>query len=386
VTEVALAVVLVIVSGLMIRTFLALRQVHPGFTRPQEVQTFQIAMPEQPEDDGLRFARTHEQIARRVAQVPGVVAVGLSSSITMDGEDNTNPLFVEHVDVPDGRLPPLRRFKTVAPGYFETMGNPVVAGRPITWTDIEQRRPVVVISETLAREYWQTPANAIGKRVRGVRPTWYDVVGVVGEERDDGLNHPPTAIVYWPLVNEVYYRTQVSYAVRSTRVGSPGFVGELRQAVWSVDPALPLAGVQTLDAIRSRSMAQTSFAMVMLAIAGSVALLLGAVGIYGVIAYITARRTREIGIRMALGAQAADVGRLVLGHGMVLAGTGIVIGLVAALVVTRLIRALLYDTSPTDPLTFAVVVPLLGAAALLACWVPARRAMRADPVVALRCE
>ena len=386
VTEVALAVVLVIVSGLMIRTFLALRQVHPGFTRPQEVQTFQIAMPEQPEDDGLRFARTHEQIARRLAQVPGVVSVGLSSSITMDGEDNTNPLFVEHVEVPDGRLPPLRRFKTVAPGYFETMGNPVVAGRPITWTDIEQRRPVVVISETLAREYWQTPANAIGKRVRGFRPNWYDVVGVVGEERDDGLNHPPTAIVYWPLVNEVYYRTQVSYAVRSTRVGSPGFVAELRRAVWSVDPALPLAGVQTLDAIRSRSMAQTSFAMVMLAIAGSVALLLGAVGIYGVIAYITARRTREIGIRMALGAQAADVGRLVLGHGMVLAGTGIVIGLVAALVVTRLIRALLYDTSPTDPLTFAAVVPLLGAAALLACWVPARRAMRADPVVALRCE
>jgi predicted permease len=343
-------------------------------------------MPERPEDDGLRFARTHEQIAQRLTQVPGVIAVGLSSSITMDGEDNTNPLFVEHVVVPDGELPPLRRFKTVAPGYFETMGNPVVAGRPITWTDIFQLRPVVVISETLAREYWQTPANALGKRVRGFRPTWYEVIGVAGEERDDGLNHPPTAIVYWPLVNDVYYRTQVSYAVRSTRVGSPGFVAELRRAVWSVDASLPLAGVQTLDEIRSRSMAQTSFTMVMLAIAGGVALLLGAVGIYGVIAYITARRTREIGIRMALGAQAGDVGRLVLGQGMAVAGTGIVIGLAVALAITRLMRALLYDTSPSDPLTFAAVVPLLGAAALLACWVPARRAMRADPVVALRCE
>lgn len=386
VTEVALAVVLLIVSGLMIRTFVAMRQVHPGFTRPQDVQTFQVAVPRDAVRDDQQFARVHEQIAERLAQVPGVISVGLSSSITMDGEDNTNPLFVEHVNVPEGRLPPLRRFKTVAPGYFETMGNPVIAGRAITWTDIHQLRPVVVISEPLAREYWQTPSNAVGKRVRGFGPTWYEVVGVVGQERDDGLNQPPTAMVYWPMLNQIYQRDTISYAVRSTRVGSPGFLAELRQAVWSVNRNLPLAAVQTLEEIRSHSMAQTSFAMVMLAIAGSVALLLGAVGIYGVIAYVAAQRTREIGIRMALGAQAADVRRLILRQGMTLAGVGITIGLVGALGVTRVLRALLYETSPTDPLTFAGVVPLLVAAALLACWVPARRAMRADPIVALRCE
>jgi putative ABC transport system permease protein len=386
VTEVALAVVLLVVSGLMIRTFVAMREVYPGFIRPAQVQTFQIAIPEDASRDDQSFARTHEQIAQRLTHVPGVTSVGLSSSITMDGEDNTNPLFVENVPVPDGELPPFRRFKSVGPGYFETMGNPVVAGRPITWTDIYQLRPVVVVTETLAREYWKTPLNAVGKRVRGFGPTWHEIVGVVGPERDDGLNQPATAIVYWPLLNRVYQRNSLSYAVRSSRVGSPGFLAELRQAVWSVNPDLPLAAVQTLDEIRSHSMAQTTFAMVMLAIAGSVALLLGGVGISGVIAYIAARRTREIGIRLALGAQPADVRRMVLGQGMRLASVGIAIGLLGAGGITRIMRALLYETSPTDPLTFAGVIPVLMAAALLACWVPARRAMRADPIVALRCE
>jgi ABC-type antimicrobial peptide transport system permease subunit len=192
--------------------------------------------------------------------------------------------------------------------------------------------------------------------------------------------------VYWPILSDIYRPYTMTYAVRSPRVGTPGFVADLRQAVWSVNPNLPLAAVQTLERIQANSMAQTSFAMVMLAIAGSVALLLGAVGIYGVISYIAAQRTREIGIRLALGAQAGHVRRLILGQGMMLAGMGIVIGLAAAIGATRVLQALLYETSPTDPLTFAGVVPLLAGAALLACWVPARRAMRADPIVALRCE
>jgi len=166
VAEVALALVLLMVSGLMIRTFVAMRQVHPGFTRPEEVQTFQLAIPGDITGNGEQFARTHEQIAHRLEQVPGVVSVGLSSSITMDGEDNGNPLFVEHVQVPEGALPPLRRFKSVAPGYFETMVNPILAGRAITWDDIYRVRPVVLVSETLAREYWRSPANALGTRVR----------------------------------------------------------------------------------------------------------------------------------------------------------------------------------------------------------------------------
>ena len=387
VAEVALALVLLVVSGLMIRTFLAMRQVHPGFTRPEQVQTFRVAIPETLISDPQQAARTHEQIAERLKQVPGVMSVGVSSSITMDEEDNMNPLFVEHVNVPEGQLPPLRRYKSLAPGYFETMGNPVVAGRAMTWADIYQGRRVAVITENLAREYWHDPSSALGKRVRSSPSSaWHEIVGVVGDERDDGLNQPVTPIVYWPMGDESYGRYTMAYAVRSSRVGSPGFLQELRQAVWSVNPHLPLASVETLVAIQADSMAQTAFAMLMLGIAAGVALLLGALGIYGVISYIAAQRTREIGIRIALGARAADVLRMVLAQGLTLTGVGIAIGLVAALAITRVMRALLYETSPTDPLTFATVVPVLGAAALLACWVPARRAMRADPIVALRCE
>jgi putative ABC transport system permease protein len=387
VAEVALALVLLVVSGLMIRTFLAMRQVHPGFTRPEQVQTFRVAIPDTLISDPQQVARTHEQIAEQLKQVAGVMSVGVSSSITMDEEDNMNPLYVEHVNVPEGQLPPLRRYKSLAPGYFETMGNPVIAGRAMTWTDIYQGRRVAVITATLAREYWQDPSRALGKRVRSSPGgAWHEIVGVVGDERDDGLNQPVTPIVYWPIANESYGESTMAYAVRSSRVGSPGFLQELRQAVWSVNPHVPLASVQTLEEIQADSLAQTAFAMLMLGIAAGVALMLGALGIYGVMAYIAAQRTREIGIRIALGARAVDVLRMVLAHGLTLTGLGIGIGVVAALAVTRVMRALLYETSPTDPLTFAAVVPVLGAAALLACWVPARRAMRADPIVALRCE
>jgi predicted permease len=354
--------------------------------RPEQVQTFRIAVPQGLISDPQLVVRLHQQIAERLRQLPGVVSVGLSSSVTMDGENNGNTIDVERFPVPEGEPTPLRRFKTVAPGYFETMGNPLVAGRAITWTDIHQVRPVVVISETLAREYWGNPLDALGKRVRGFRPTWYEIVGVAGNERDDGLNQPPTAIVYWPMLNEIYTRDTMSYTVRSSRVGALGFLRELQQAVWSVNPNLPLANLLTLDEIQADSMAQTSFAMVMLAIAASVALLLGLVGIYGVISYIATQRTREIGIRMALGAQARDVRRLFLRHGVLLTAAGIVLGIAASLAVTRVLSALLYGVGPMDPLTYAAVSSALAAVALLAAWLPARRASRIDPIAALRAD
>jgi predicted permease len=386
VAEVAMALVLLIISGLMIRTFVAMHQVKPGFVRPGEVQTFRIEVPEALINDRVQMARAHDQIAERLRQVPGVVSVGLSSSITMDGEDNANPLVVEHVSVPEGQTPPLRRFKSVAPEYFETMGNPLVAGRAITWRDIYQLRPVAIVSETLAREYWGSPSNALGKRVRGFRPSWYEIVGVAGDERDDGLNQPATAVVYWPLLNEIYETRTMAYAVRSSRVESPSFLRELRQAVWSVNPHLPLANVLTLEEIQADSMAQTSFAMVMLAIAASVALLLGVVGIYGVIGYIAAQRTREIGIRIALGARTGDVRRLFLRHGLLLTGAGIAIGISVSLALTRVMSALLFGVNPMDPATYAAVSVGLAGVAVLATWLPARRASRLDPVAALRAD
>ncbi len=384
--QVALALTLLIVSGLMIRTFVAMRQVDPGFTRPEEVDTFVIAMPADLISDQQQAARAFENIADRLARVPGVMSVGLSSSITMDGEDNGNAIEVEGVPSSGDEPSPLRRFKSFAPGYFETMGNRLVAGRSITWSEIHERRPVIVISEPLAREYWMEPSRAVGKRVRSLQrdAPWREIVGVVGPERDDGVSQPPTAIVYWPMLNESYRWRTMAYAVRSGRVGTPGFRRELERAVWSVNPNLPLADMQTLEAIQARSMAQTSFVLVMLGTAASVALFIGVVGIYGVMAYTASQRTREIGIRMALGAQVGDVRTMFLRHGLFLTALGIALGLGVAVVVTRVMSAFLFGVGPMDPTTYALVSGALAAVALLATYVPARRASRVDPIIALR--
>jgi predicted permease len=387
VAEIAMALVLLVGSGLMVRTFAALRRVDPGFVHPEAVQTFRVAVAGGVIPDADEVARTHQRIAERLAQVPGVASVGLSSHITMDGEDNLNPLYVEESPPAAGEFPPTRRHKSVAPGFFETMGIRLVAGRAVTWADAYERRPVAVISETLAREYWKEPARALGKRVRGSpADPWREIVGVVGDERDDGLDEPATAIVYWPVLNDSYQPRTMAYAVRSSRVGAPGFLRELRQAVWSVNPDLPVAAVRTLDAILRDSTARTAFAMVMLAIAAGVALLLGMVGIYGVIAYAATLRTREIGIRLALGAQVGAVRRQFLRDGLVLAGAGVAVGVVVSAALARLMSALLFGVGPTDPATYAAVSAGLTAVALLATWLPARRASRVDPAVALRAE
>ena len=384
--EIAMALVLLICSGLMIRTWAAMQQVQPGYVRPGEVQTFRIEVPAALVEAPEEMARTHEQIAERLRQVPGVVSVGLSSHVTMDGEDNGNPLIMEHDPVPDGVIPPLRRHKTVAPGFLEAMGNPLVAGRAITWDDIHGQRPVALISESLAREYWPDPADALGTRVQGYGSAWHEIVGVTGDERDDGLSEPPTDIVYWPLLNDVYQRRDMAYVVRSLRVGSPGFLSELQDAVWSVNPNLAFANVLTLEEIQADSMAQTSFAMVMLAIAASVALLLGVVGLYAVIAYVAAQRTREMGIRIALGAGSSDVRGLLLRHGLALAAAGIGLGIVVALPLTRLLSALLFGVPPADPVTYLAVSAALAAVALVATDLPARRAARVDPNLVMRVD
>jgi ABC-type antimicrobial peptide transport system permease subunit len=209
---------------------------------------------------------------------------------------------------------------------------------------------------------------------------------VTGNERDDGLARRPTPIVYWPLLNERYEWRTMAYAVRSRRVGTPGFVRDLEQAVWSVNPDLPLARVQTVKQIQARSMAQTSFAMVMLGIAASVALLIGVVGIYGVIAYAVAQRSREIGIRMALGARMTDVQRVFMRQALRLTTAGILIGIGMAPTVTRVMATFLFGVGPTDPVTYAAVSGVLAVATLVGTYLPARRATRVDPLVALRAE
>ena len=393
VAEIALAVVLLIASGLMIRTFQALQRVEPGFQNPEEVLTLRVSIPETLVKDPEQTARMHFEIARRIRAVPGVTAVGLSSSITMDGYDSNDPIFVEDFPIPEGRIPTLRRYKWIGEGYFETMGNPILAGRAIEWRDLEQRTDAAMVSENFAREYWKDPQKAVGRRIRpSPSAPWRTIVGVVGDERDDGVAQPAPSVIYWPMLvdklwsqDTMIYRT-MGYAIRNQRQKSPTLLKEIQQAVWSVNPSLPLANVQTLDEIRADTMAQTSFALVMLSIAAGVALLLGVVGIYGVISYIATQRTREIGIRMALGAAQKDVSALFLRHGLLLSGIGIAIGIAGAAGLTRLMSSLLFGVQALDVLTYVTVSVLLGATALLATYVPAIRASRIEPSVALRFE
>jgi predicted permease len=393
VAEVALAVILLVASGLMIRTFQAMRQVEPGFTQPENVLTLRVAIPESMVKDPFQTARMHEQIAARIQQLPGVVSVGLSSSITMDGFDSNDPIFVEDFPTPEGVIPALRRYKWIGENYFKTMGNRIVAGRDIEWRDIQTAAPVVVISENLAREYWKDPAAALGRRIQNTpKSPWRTIVGVAGDERDDGVTRPAPGMVFWPMVvkqlwtEDVVVNRTMAYAIRSERTGSPTLLKEVQQAVWSLNSGLPLANVQTLDEIHRESMAQTSFALVMLSIAAGVALLLGVVGIYGVISYIATQRTREIGIRMALGAAQRDVRGLFLRHGLVLSGIGIALGVAGAAGLTRLMSSLLFGVNPLDSVTYVAVAVGLGLTALLASYLPAMRAARVDPAIALRYE
>ena len=393
VAEIALALVLLVVSGLMIRSFQALRSVDPGFRDPEQVQTFRLAVPGAVVDNADGTVRLYQQITEQLARVPGVTAVGVSSSLTMDGYDSWDPLFAEGVTPEGGPMPPVRRFKWIGEGYFETMGNRLIAGRFLTWGDSLQRRRVVLVSENLARELYGTPAAALGRRVRNTPGNpWREIVGVVGDDRDNGLAQPAPTTVYWPMAmtdfwsDPEFVQRNMAVAVRSARMKSPDFLRELQQAVWSVNRNLPVANARSLAEIRARSMAQTSFALTMLAIAAGVALLLGVVGIYGVVAYIAAQRTREIGVRMALGAQASDVRRLFVGHGLKLVAAGLAVGIASALALSRLMTSLLFGVGPTDPVTYAAVSLVLGAVAVTATYLPARRAARIDPVVALRTD
>ena len=393
VIEVALAVVLLVASGLMIRTFQAMRHVDPGFVNPSQLMAMRISIPDMVVKDQDQTARMHEAIVRRLEQLPGVTAVGLTSAVAMEGLDSNDPIFVEDFPSPAGRIPPIRRYKWTDGSYLSVMGNRLIAGRALTWNDTYTHQPVVMLSEALAREYWGDPVKAIGRRVRNSPDNpWRTVVGVVGDERDDGLAKPAPATVYWPLLVEKLWspdlrvQRNLTYVIRTERPKSPTLMKEVQQAVWSVNGTLPVANFRSMTEIMSASMAQTSFAMVMLGIAGGVALLLGVVGIYGVITYIASQRTKEIGIRIALGAVTRDVTGLFLRQGLLLAGAGIAIGMVVAGFASRVMTTLLFGVRPLDPITYVAVAAGLGATALLASYLPAARAARVAPAEALRRE
>jgi predicted permease len=392
VAQVALATVLLVASGLMIRTFLAVRDVPTGFRDPAQVLTMRISIPTAIVKDEDQAVATHEQIVRRLEAIAGVQSVGISSSVTMDGNGNNDPIWVEDFPFDASKVPPLRRHKYIGEKYFETMGNTLVAGRYISWDDVHNAANVALVSENLAREYWGEPSKAIGRRIRrNPKADWVEIVGVTGNERQDGSTEPAPTIIYWPMKSRgfdgvVSVQRSQAYVIRSSRLNDPGFLSEVQQAVWGVNPNLPLARVRTLEQIYGASMAETSFVLVILGIAASVTLLLGLVGIYGVIAYIVAQRRREVGIRMALGAQGGSVQRIFLTRGLSLTAIGLAVGLISAAALMRLLSSMLFGVNAFDPITYAGVAAGLGAVALLATWLPARQATRVDPMLALRAE
>jgi predicted permease len=392
--QVALALVLLVSSGLMIRTFEALRAVEPGFTEPEQVQTFRIAVTPPIVVDPQAVWRTEQGIADALRAIPGVESVGFTNALPME-QVVTNWDGIE-VEGRDNRLDQtaLRIFNAISPDYLRAMGMAVIAGRDLTLDDVDGMRPVALISESLARELWSSPAAAVGQRIRGFPAgPWREIIGVVGDVRMNGSDAAPPATVYWPPIMAEFYPGQpfmayraVAYAVRSPLAGTPALSRQIEQAVWSVNASLPVSSLRTMQDIYDRSLGRTSFTLVMLLAAAGAALVLGVVGLYGVLSYAVSTRRREIAIRFALGARAGDVERSVVRQGVVLAGVGVVIGLVAAAGVTRLMTSLLYEVQAVDPLTYGAVAAGLIAVAALASYLPARRASTVDPAESLAAE
>ena len=398
VVQVSLALVLMVSAGLMIRTLQSIWAVEPGFTQPEHLQMLRIFFYGSLAPDAERLTRMQNDIQDRLSSIPGVTSAAFGSAMPMEGFGLNlgvvNFGAIRTDDRADQESPPVRSFKYASPGFFHTAGTRVVAGREITWTEVYGLRPVVMISENLARELWGTPGAAVGKHLRQ-RPDmpWHEVIGVVEDVRENGASQQAPAIVYWPSMSPYLNATagrrnairQVTFIVRSERTGTESFLHDVRQAVWSVNVGLPVSP-RTMREVYDRSLARTSFTLVIQSIAASMALLLGVVGIYGVIAYVVSQRRREIGIRAALGAQRGELKARFVYYGLALAGIGVVIGLGAAAGLTRLMSALLYGITPLDPVTYVSVPLVLLIATAIASYVPARRAASVDPVEALRVE
>jgi predicted permease len=400
VIQVALALVMLVSSGLMIRTFQAMRAVKPGFAVPEQLQTLRVVIRGSAADTPERVVQTQKQILDALAAVPGATSAALSSAMPLEGM-LPNPIlssrspFRAETDANDvAQTRPLRWFKFISPGFFRTSGTRIIAGREYEWLDLERLRPVAMVSENLAIELWGSASAALGKRVRGspIGP-WREVIGVVEDVRENGVHAAAPPIVYWPSMLENLFQAgqadvirSATFVVRSPRAGTEGLVDAARRAVWSVNSNLPVALVRTMEDVYAQSMARTSFTLVMLAIAAAMALVLGIVGIYAVIAYAVAQRTREIGIRVALGAQHGEVRRMFVRYGLVLASVGVAIGLGVAASLTRFMTSLLFEVSPLDPITYVAVSMVLITTALLAAYLPARRASLVDPTVSLRAQ
>ena len=398
IVQVALALVLLVGSGLMIRTFVALLDVEPGFAATAEVQTARVWVPPPEVPDLERVMRMQQDILDKVAALPGVKAAAFASAVPMEGPIRVwqAPIYVDGQNLPPGTTPPMRRAKTVSPGYFGAIGTRIVAGRDISWRDIYGRAAVAIVSDNFAREVWGSPAAALGRRIRDTAPQstdlWREIVGVVQDVHEDALHEAAPAFVYWPAMMERFngaplaVSRAINLVIRADNGGREELLNGVRTSVASVNRSMPVFLVRTMKNLYDESMARTSFALVMLGIAAAMALVLGVVGIYGVIAYVVAQRSREIGIRLALGAAPAQLKQMFVRQGLALTAVGAAVGLVTAVALTQWMSSLLFGVERLDPPTYAVVVGVLATAAAMASYLPARRAAAVDPVETLTAE
>ncbi|HEX8072777.1 MAG TPA: ABC transporter permease [Pyrinomonadaceae bacterium] len=386
VSEVALSLVLLVGAGLLLQSFWRLLKVDPGF-RPERVLAADVLARGKQFAEPAQRAVFFQQVLQRVGQLPGVEAVGAVSPLPLGGNFESYSFRVEGQTYPRGEEP-AADFRVISPDYFRTMAIPVKQGRAFNERDTDKAPPVVVINETFARRFFPGE-NPTGRRLalddgEDDHAAPREIVGVVGDVRHAGLDQPVTPEMYVPF--QQLPPARLSIVTRTTAADPAGVATSVRAAIREVNAEQPVYNVRPVTQLLAQSVARRRFNMLLLGTFAALALVLAALGIYGVMAYSVTRRTHELGIRLALGAQRGDILRLVVGQGMVLVGTGAALGLVAALLGARLMASLLFGVSALDPLTYFGVALLLAAVALVACLIPARRATRVDPMVALRYE
>jgi predicted permease len=386
VSEVALALVLIVAAGLLTQTFFRLLAVDPGF-RAAHVLTFEVTLPGAKYTDQQHIVALYQRALASLRALPGVNAVGVVETLPMGGATDSTAIRFSNTPLAAAKKNPLANYTIASPGFFAAAGTPILRGRDFLDTDTANSQPVAIINSAMAKKFWPGE-DPIGKQVAPGSPQYplETIVGVVADVKHISLREEPPPEMYVPYTQKVWPSLLTMDVVLRTSVDPASMASSVRQAIHSIDSDLPLARVATLDTVVSDSMTQQRFSVLLLGSFGAIALLLASIGMYGVISYSVMQRTQEIGIRMALGAKRRSVLAMVLGQGARLGALGIAIGLVAALALTRLMAGFLYGVQATDPLTFAGVSLLLLAVALVACWIPARRAMRVDPMIALRYE
>jgi putative ABC transport system permease protein len=386
VLELAVALILLVGAGLLVKTLSVLKSVEPGFN-PDRLLTMRVELPEARYKEVDKQTRFRTQTLAAINELPGVKAA-MVSELPLSGDS------LNHDFVIDGRPPiaegdePSLETRSVMGDYFQAMQIPLKSGRDFTAQDFVHGAPLVgIANEALVRQYFQNE-EPLGKRIRWARNPqveWITIVGVAGDVKHFGLDLPEQPGLYSPYTQAAPWKRWTSLVVR-TQSDPTSMAGAVKQQLWKVDPQLPLTKVETMDEVAAGSFAARRFNMLLLVIFAGLALVLAAVGIYGVMSYAVTQRTQEIGIRMALGARAIDVLRLIIRNGMSLVVIGVVIGLAGSVALTRLLVTLLFGVTPTDMLTFVTVSAVLIVVALVACYLPARRATKVDPLVALRYE